>query len=145
MKKKAPRTSHKLATAKKQVKFLRAYIRMGTILHAAHAAGIDRVTHYAWLENERYAAKFAEAEELATEILEKEARRRAVSGVREPVGFWKGKASEYVQRYSDTLLIFLLKGARPEKYRERQEIEHKGKISSSVIIETVDPHGVRDK
>ena len=113
---------------------------MGTILHAAHAAGIDRVTHYAWLKTTpRYVAKFEEAEELAIEILEKEARRRAVSGVKEPVGFWKGKASEYVHRYSDTLLIFLLKGSRPDKYRERQEIEHKGKVASTVTVVTVDP------
>ncbi|MBI2089924.1 MAG: hypothetical protein HYT78_14500 [Deltaproteobacteria bacterium] len=55
------------------------------------------------------------------------------------MGFWKGKASEYVHRYSDTLLIFLLKGARREKYRERQEITHQGSIASKVVIETVDP------
>ena len=29
---------------------------------------------------------------------------------------------DYVREFSDTLLIFLLKGAMPEKYRERHEI-----------------------
>ncbi len=127
------------ATAKRQAKFLTEYIRTGTILHAALAAKIHRKTHYKWLEGKRYAIAFAEAEELAIQELEREARRRALEGVSEPVGFWRGKASEYVKRYSDTLLIFLLKGHRPEKYRERQEIEHKGQIVSKVTIQTVDP------
>ena len=127
------------ATAKRQARFLKAYVRTGTILHAALAAKVDRQTHYKWMDNPRYAQAFAEAEELAIQELEREARRRALEGVREPVGFWKGKASEYVKRYSDTLLIFLLKGHRPDKYRERQEIEHKGHIASKVTIQTVDP------
>ena len=52
-------------------------------------------------------------------MLEREARRRAVEGVEEPVGFYKGEPSAYVRKYSDTLLIFLMKGARPDKYRDR--------------------------
>jgi hypothetical protein len=55
--------------------------------------------------------------------LEQEARRRAHDGVRKPV-YQGGKRVGYIQEYSDTLLIFLLKGLRPEKYRER--FEHSG-------------------
>ena len=36
-----------------------------------------------------------------------------------PAGWYKGKAGGTVREYSDLLLIFLLKGMRPEKYRER--------------------------
>lgn len=35
--------------------------------------------------------------------------------------------------YSDTLLIFLLKGARPEVYRERADVRHSGKIDVSAL------------
>ena len=48
-------------------------------------------------------------------------RRRAVEGVEEPVGWYKGEAGGVVRKYSDTLLIFLLKGRKPEMYRERYE------------------------
>ena len=49
---------------------------------------------------------------------EVEARRRAVEGVEEPVGWFQGTPGGTVRKYSDTLLIFLLKGARPHKYRD---------------------------
>ena len=35
--------------------------------------------------------------------------------------FYKGAVCGHVRRYSDTLLMFLLKAHRPEKYRERYE------------------------
>jgi hypothetical protein len=42
----------------------------------------------------------------------------------------------YVEHeYSDTLLIFLLKGARPEKYRERADVRHSGKIDVSKLTD----------
>ena len=52
---------------------------------------------------------------MAADILEDEVDRRAVEGVEKPVGWHKGKPGGYVREYSDTLLIFLLKGDRPEK------------------------------
>jgi hypothetical protein len=48
--------------------------------------------------------------------LEDEAVRRAYEGVERPV-FQGGKQVGVVREYSDTLLIFLLKALRPEKYR----------------------------
>ena len=56
--------------------------------------------------------------------LELEARRRAVEGTERPV-FYQGGEVGYVREYSDTLLIFLLKAHRPNKFRERVEHEHK--------------------
>jgi hypothetical protein len=49
--------------------------------------------------------------------LESEARRRAVDGVDEPV-FHKGRICGTVRKYSDALLMFLLRGNAPEKYKE---------------------------
>jgi hypothetical protein len=58
------------------------------------------------------------AYEQAGERLEQEARRRAVEGTKKNV-YYQGEPCGVNTEYSDTLLIFLLKGAKPEKYAER--------------------------
>ena len=60
------------------------------------------------------------AREGAADTLEAEARRRAIEGVEEPV-FHKGEQVGTLRKYSDVLLIFLLKGARPERYRDNYQ------------------------
>ncbi len=111
--------------------YLLALSFCGNVTLAAKAAGIDRATVYVWRNgkagrenshgDEAFRSAEAMAKEMAADRLEEEAWRRAVEGVEEPVGFYKGEPGAYVRRYSDTLLIFLLKGLRPEKYRERYE------------------------
>lgn len=54
--------------------------------------------------------------------MEAEAWRRGKTGVLKPV-YQGGKKVGSVREYSDTLLIFMLKGTRPEKYRDRQQID----------------------
>jgi hypothetical protein len=61
------------------------------------------------------------------------ARRRPVAGVEEPI-FYRGKKCGAIQRYSDTLLIFLLKGEKPDKYRENMKIEHTGSIRRDRLL-----------
>ena len=51
--------------------------------------------------------------------------RRAREGVDEPV-FYQGEHCCNVRRYSDTLLIFMLKARKPDVYRERASIQHTG-------------------
>lgn len=105
-----------------QLAFLASYKENGNVRLACEAAEIGRRTHYDWVtEDEVYAKAFAEAKEEAADALEEEARRRAVDGVEEPTGWYQGEPGGYVRRYSDTLLIFLLKGTRPQKYRERPD------------------------
>lgn len=118
--------------------FLAAFAEVGTITHAAELAGIDRQAHYRWLKDDPdYPALFADADEKACEKLEQEARRRAIEGVGEPV-FYKGEPCGTVQKYSDTLLIFLLKGAMPEKYRERYAAELTGPGGGAIEVVFVD-------
>lgn len=106
--------------------FLAAYAQCGNITRAAEIAEIDRSLHYKWMaSNHGYEEAFREAEMMACESLEAEARRRAVEGWDEPV-FYKGHQCGGIRKYSDTLLIFLMKGAMSEKYRERQQVEHLG-------------------
>lgn len=113
----------------KKVAFLAAYSECGNITQAAEIADTARSNHYVWLNDDPdYPAAFAEADKQAIDKLEQEARRRAVHGVEEPV-FHKGEICGTVQKYSDTLLIFLMKGANPVKYRENTHVEHSGNIN----------------
>jgi hypothetical protein len=99
--------------------FLAAFAETGNISAASRLTGISRQAHYEWMESDPdYPAMFKSADQQAAEALETEARRRAVQGTLKPV-FYKGEECGTVQEYSDTLLIFLLKGAMPEKYSER--------------------------
>ena len=84
-------------------------------------AKVSRGRHYDWLEGTAYSEVFEDAQEYAVETLEEEARRRAMFGVEQPV-FYKGEVCGSVREYSDVLLIFLLKGLRPEVYRENRHI-----------------------
>lgn len=109
--------------------YLAALAQTGNRRKAAAAAKIHRSTPAKYLEDHpdlrpEWDAAVAEAMDAATDLLEEEARRRAVTGVLEPV-FHGGKRVGTIRRYSDTLLIFLLNGARPEKYRHRHELTGK--------------------
>lgn len=105
----------------KQRAFLKAYSQLGQIASAAKAAKVNRITHYEWLAgNPTYRGAFEAAREDVADKLEREAFRRAHNGVDEPV-FYEGEAVGKIRKYSDVLLIFLLKGLRPEKFRERYE------------------------
>lgn len=100
-----------------QRRFLAAFRETANVTAAAQLAGIHRCTHYQWLgTNPNYAHEFEAGKQEAVDRLEDEAHRRAVEGVLEPTGWHDGEPGGYVRRYSDRLLILLLKGAMPEKY-----------------------------
>ena len=109
----------------KQRAFLAAFAQTGVVRIASASAGIHRSAHNHWLHKDPdYAAAFAEAEEDAADLLEAEAIRRAVNGTRKkkfyknrPIMDSDGKQYEEFE-YSDSLLMFLLKGLRPAKFRE---------------------------
>jgi len=105
----------------KKRRFLQRFAQCGTITHAARYAGVSRPTIYAWRREEdgEFSKAFDDAQEMACDALEVEARKRAVKG------------------HSDTLLIFLLKGARPDKYKDRAVIDHGNKDEKPFVIETV--------
>jgi len=97
-------------------RFLEAYRASGNVRLSASAAGIDRDTTYKRRQRDpRFAADWAAAEEDATEMLEAEARRRAMA-------------------VSDTLLIFLLKARKPAMYRESSRLELTGPRGGPVAV-----------
>ena len=91
---------------------------------AAARAGISRRTVYDWREGDaEFARAWDTAVDAGTDRLEDEALRRAAKGTLRPV-YQGGKRVGTVREYSDTLLIFSLKGRRPEKYKDRTVVEH---------------------
>lgn len=113
----------------KKAAFLAAYAASGVIRIATEAAGIHRNTHYKWLKDDsQYAEAFSRAHSDACDSLENEARRRAVEGWDEPV-FYEGGQCGTKRKYSDTLLIFLLKANHPTKFGDKVETTHKGDAS----------------
>uniref|UniRef100_A0A6H2A2Y7 Putative terminase n=1 Tax=viral metagenome TaxID=1070528 RepID=A0A6H2A2Y7_9ZZZZ len=110
----------------KRRRFLEHYESLCVIGKAAEATGVTRQTIYDWLKaSEAFKVAFAGAKQGVVEKLEAEAIRRAYAGIDKAV-WYKGVACGVEKEYSDTLLIFLLKGAAPEKYRERHEVTGSG-------------------
>ena len=75
-----------------------------------------------WENDAEFQRQLERAHRMAIDVLEDEATRRAVEGCEEPTGWYMGKPGGYVRRYSDTLLIFRLKGELPAKYAERVQM-----------------------
>jgi hypothetical protein len=84
---------------------------------------MSRGTWYRWIEEDPEFARMAEeAEQEVCDFDKAEVRRRAVEGVEEPVGWWRGQPGGYVRKYSDNLLMFRIKAKDPA-YRDRAEID----------------------
>lgn len=117
---------------KRQRAFLEAYARCGVITEAANAANVDRTQHYDWLADPEYKRKFDEAQQKAADSIESELFRRVRDGVEETVTEANGD-TRITRKFSDTLLIFALKGQKPEKYREqwKGELQHTGVMAVS--------------
>jgi len=112
-------------TPARQEQFLKALAETGSVATSAALAGTSRTRVYELRKaDQEFAGAWEDAEEIAADRLEEEARRRAVKGVEEPlVSAGKLVRDENgqpitVTRYSDNLLLALLKAHRPPR-RER--------------------------
>lgn len=113
-------------TEKTRELFLGTLAASGNVSRAAQAVGINRRTAYHWRRGDaEFRGEWDEAIESAIDALEAEARRRAVEGVEE-TQYYRGEPRGSVRRYSDQLLMFLLKAHRPDKFRERAPIAPAG-------------------
>lgn len=112
-------------TKGRQERFLKALADTGSVTAAVAVAGTSRSRVYELRRSDlAFAASWDEAEEIAADRLEDEARRRAVEGVPEPL-VSAGKIVRdddgqpiAIRRYSDPLLLALLRAHRPPR-RER--------------------------
>ena len=90
----------------KKTDFVQELTKTYSVYHACQRAGIGRRTAYTWRkQDEEFSRQWDEALEDSIDALEKSLYERAL--------------------VKDTLAaIFLLKGAKPEKYRERHEVNN---------------------
>ncbi len=112
--------------------FLTSIMQGTSVTDAVRAVGVDITTPYRMCAtNKEFERAWEEASDVGTKFLEHEAARRAYHGVLKPV-FYKGLECGKIREYSDTLLMFLLKARRPEKYREG--IEDGGGLRGNVVL-----------
>jgi hypothetical protein len=105
--------------------FLAALEASGNVSASARRAGVGRATAYRHRQAEsEFRSGWDQAIEVATDLLEGEARRRALEGWEEPV-FYQGEICGHIRKYSDTLIMFLLKAYRPQ-FRDNYRVEHSG-------------------
>lgn len=122
--------------------FLAALAATGNVSGSARSAGVGRRTAYdRRAADESFAAAWGEAMETACDALEAEARRRAHDGVRKPV-YQGGKKVGEIREYSDTLLIFLLKGRRREVFGDRVKNEVEMDVAARIEVPDADPRFV---
>ena len=118
----------------KKYALLVAYAGCGRVTEACRAAGVGRTTHYAWKKDDpAYAKAFEDSHDQVADLLEEEAVRRGRLGVDEPV-FYKGEICGSIRKFSDLLLIFMLKALRPGKYRDNVKVEHEGKVTLEMLV-----------
>ena len=119
-------------TNPRQRAVLAAYARSGQVRAACAHAEVDRSMHYHWLQHDpAYHAAFADAQAQVGDWLEEVAVRRATEG----------------EAPSDVLLIFLLKAAKPAKYRETPRRDERSDVSEllkAVLLELADRAPARD-
>lgn len=116
---KGKRQSNK-RTAKKKA-FLEELRQRYSVYHACLAAKVGRTTVYEWRdEDPAFAAAWEEALEDAMDALEASVYERAMEG-------------------DTTLSIFVLKGGKPDRYKERTSTELTGAGGKDLRVEFVSP------
>lgn len=131
-------TAASRVTHEKEQAFLELFRTNGNVTESAREVGHSRMTFYRHREKDReFAEQWDAALEEATELLEKEVRRRGCEGWLEPV-FYQGKQTSVVRKYSDNLLMFLLKKRNPE-FRDSANITLAGQLGATINVITEVP------
>jgi len=128
---------------RRKAQFLVEYRQRLRIDKSAEAVGVDRSTIYEWRKkDEQFCKDMDEVRDLIASALEDEAYRRAVEGIDKPQTV--AGQREVVREFSDTLCIFLLKAARPEKYRERYDVRQDATVTHAGKVQIYIPDNGRD-
>jgi len=125
-------------TPKIQAAFLAALAETANVQYAAQQIPRSPTTCYARRKRDPACAEAWDAtmEQAVENVFEAEAIRRAIEGVDRDV-FFQGKKVGSTREYSDTLLIFLLKGWKPARYKECREGVHAGAMALLRKLEQV--------
>lgn len=109
-------------TQENREKFLATLQETANVSASCKAINIGRTTAYEWKAADlEFSRAWDQALESGLDALEAEARRRAFEGIEEPV-FYRGQVCGYVRKYSDSLIMFLLKAYR-HQFRDRVQVD----------------------
>lgn len=113
--------------------FLDALAEGESITGASRIAGVHpTLVHRRRKDDEEFRRAWCQAAEVGTRLMEQEAQRRAFHGTLKPV-FQKGVCVGHQREYSDTLMIFLLKARRPDKYRDGIECTGHSNVNINIF------------
>jgi hypothetical protein len=103
--------------------FLESYAQCGSVAKACERAGIrDRGQAYAWKKTDsEFADAWAALAECLGDVVEGALFHRAVEGVEKAV-FFQGEVVGVEKVYSDAGAMMLLRGLKPERYRENGNV-----------------------
>ena len=109
-----------LTLSRRRAAFLTSLAKTGQITRSAKAAKVERQTVYDWRRQDpEFAKAWDEALSLAADMLEDTAFNRATRAANP----------------SDGLLTLLLKAHKPEKYRERSDVQVTGALELSTKLQ----------
>jgi len=112
-------------SSRKRAKFLERLRDHGCVARASRESNLNRQNVYrVRVKDEEFAESWDTALEECFDAMEAEAKRRGVDGIKENV-YFKGERIGEVTKYSDNLLMFVLKAKRPE-FRDRTAHEITG-------------------
>lgn len=122
----------------------------GNVTHACDDLGISRTAIYVKKRDDpEFAIALGEAQDRGIDVLEDEAKERALNGCIKPI-YYQGEIVGSVREKSDTLMKFLLRAHR-HKYRNVQELTgpdgkplNLGGTSVNIVTELPD-NGRKDK
>jgi hypothetical protein len=98
--------------------FLEALRNTPVVRVACHKASVDRATAYNHkAKDAAFSDAWEEAIQDALDLCELEVHRRAAQGIEKPI-YYQGVRIDTLKEYSDNLLMFFLKGYRPERFRD---------------------------
>ncbi len=107
-----------IAVTAVQRSFLHAWLAVGSKMLARKVMGLCNQTPLNWKKgSDAFAAACKEVEEMIADNLEDELHQRALHGIKKAIVF-QGKVTGHLQEKDAATLIFALKGAKPDKYRE---------------------------
>ena len=124
-----------IRTPKNRAAFLEALRETRCVTDACAASDMSRSAAYHWRkEDESFRSDWDEAWQAVVDELEASTMTKAIEGWEEPV-FHEGVVCGHKRRFSPTLMIFMLKANRPEKYHlEKKEAKQLGESAGGVIV-----------